>query len=174
MEWYISSLLRKLAVVQQLPGEFGCISGYSGPGARTFRAETRTLRVQQQAHSKLFLVIFLSGFCGSLGLYEFLEHQTQVTPGRSKSLLIVRCSYTSIQNKILILELTSNTNFHFRFRGRASSLDSLTQPQHLHTCLITTLNVHVFCCQTPKPTQGPRYLSNRLYIKRLVQVSKKT
>ena len=73
-EGYIYPSHSKLAIVQQLPGEFGCISGYSGPGARTFRAETRTLRVQQQAHSKLFLVIFLNGFCGSLGLYVFLEH----------------------------------------------------------------------------------------------------
>jgi hypothetical protein len=74
MEWYIYSLLRKLAVVQQLPGESGLTSGYSGPSARTFRAETQTLQAQLHFHSKLFLVRFLSGFFGSLGLYEFLEH----------------------------------------------------------------------------------------------------
>jgi len=71
----------------------------------------------------------------------------------TKSILIVRCSYTQISNiKTNFLSILEQRLFIPFSRGHVSTIDLPVQPHHLHTCLITQLNIHVFCHLSPKPT----------------------
>ena len=97
MEWYIYSLLRKLAVVQQLPGESGLTSRYSVPGAPTFRAETQTLQSQLHFHSKLFLVRFLSGFLAHWVYTSFLSTRFESQPTDQSPLDSTAFLYSNIK-----------------------------------------------------------------------------
>jgi hypothetical protein len=111
---------RKLAVGERVPGYSGCMSGLSGHwGPETPDSENFTDREQLPGDSgymsgysgrlcpdipglardftrRLFIVVglILMVFVGSF------EHNYHVNTCRSKSLLIVRHSYTQFQNKI--------------------------------------------------------------------------
>ena len=70
-----------------------------------------------------------------------------------KSLLIVRRPYTQISKiKSNFMSMLEHRLFISFLRGHTSSLDSPIHIHHLHTCLITQLNIHVFCYYSPKPT----------------------
>ena len=70
-----------------------------------------------------------------------------------KSLLIVRRPYTQISKiKSNFMSMLEHRLFISFLRGHTPSLDSPILIHHLHTCLITQLNIHVFCHYSPKPT----------------------
>ena len=70
-----------------------------------------------------------------------------------KSLLIVRRPYTQISKiKSNSMRLLEHHLFISFLRGHTSSLDSPIHIHHLHTCLITLLNIYVYCHYSPKPT----------------------
>ena len=120
------SLIRRLRASRF--GESGPIPGESGLG----RIKSLVL---------LFWVIFVSHKCWSKFPWALDLNQNPWT----KSLLIVRRSYTQISNiKSNLLSTLEHRLFIFFLRGHPSSLDSPVQTHNLHTCSNTQLNVHVF------------------------------
>ena len=110
-------------------------SGVSGPilGVSGFgRIKTQVL---------FFWVVSMVHICFSRFSWAHVLDQNLWT----KSLLIVRRSYTQISNiKSNFVSMLEHRLFIPFSRGHASSFDLPVQPHHLHTCLITLLNVHVF------------------------------
>jgi hypothetical protein len=89
--------LRATSDGEQLPGNSGCLSGYSGtlcPDIPDYEPDNPGLT--GNFTRRLFLVVdlILMAFVG------YLEHNYHVNTYGSKSLLIVRYSYTQFQNKI--------------------------------------------------------------------------
>jgi hypothetical protein len=89
--------LREASDGEQLPGNSGCLSGYSGalcPDIPDYEPDNPD--ITWNFTRRLFLVVgwILMAFVGSL------EHNYHINTCRSKSLLIVRRSYTQFQNKI--------------------------------------------------------------------------
>ena len=121
-----------------------------GNGVRSIRPYTRSIRVRQENTSVFAL---LSCFVAHECLYRFSWAQDLNRNPWTKSLLIVRHSYTQISNiKSNFLSMLELRLFISFLMGRTSPFISHVQPYHLHTCSITRLNIHVFCHYSPKPT----------------------
>ena len=121
-----------------------------GKGIRSIRPYTWSIRVWQ---GKTSIFALLNCFVAHKYLSRFSWALVSSQHLWIKSLLIVRRPYTQISKiKSNFMSTLEHRLFISFLRGHTSSLDSPIHIHHLHTCLITQLNIHVFCHYSPKPT----------------------